>query len=709
MNKHLFYVAAAVALTLTACTSEEDIALTGQDQQNAAPQEVGFDVYTQEATNATRAGLEGTMTTSRMQRSEYEGGGFGVYAFQTQDAVATAGDVATSQATAYASTAVGTANVPNFMLNEKLLWNATNQGWYYNPLKYWPNETDNDSQDSEAEMLGNGTDNHTDRLTFFAYAPYVKQGVAAIGITYLTNKAGYLDLDPTTTTSSFIATTDPTIGYKAALEDPNKAVDLLWGVAPAGGLTYTAVNGRTVNVNEGMPLIDMTKPNVNTNMKFLFQHALARIGVTAVAAIDQVGAGGTLDPNTKITIEKITLTGYFGETGFLNLNNTSRSAGVANWIWANGINLSSATFPGETPAATDLKKTTLTLVANHADPIDGQKGTIATHLQFVGTPTAQNAAPGTPLAQTNRSGVTTVRQNVIQPALIDNDPGDNRNWYTGKEYASGELLYSETTPYYTNDACTTLATAKITGMKAVTKASDGSYTYVTSDINISYPMDLKYYDINKWVTITADNKTKYKDYVAYDGTTKAPTGEAPVEGNVVLERGIGAVQITASNISSYEGYQGYKLNTNTLKPMDEGQGLTAGDYVIVGTLEKTAPAFEWTGAKKTFYKRDANYFMVIPTNNFVNVNSGLSANEEKLRTVRVMIEYYITTEDGKLNAGRAQTKNVITKDVVFPSLANGKSYNLNLVLGLTSVKMEAEVDDWKVINVQGDLPQNTAE
>jgi hypothetical protein len=70
---------------------------------------------------------------------------------------------------------------------------------------------------------------------------------------------------------------------------------------------------------------------------------------------------------------------------------------------------------------------------------------------------------------------------------------------------------------------------------------------------------------------------------------------------------------------------------------------------------------------------------------------------------------YITTEDSKLSDGHAQTKNVIEKDVVFPSLANGKSYNLNLILGPTSVKMEAEVDDWKVINVNADLPQNTAE
>ena len=106
--------------------------------------------------------------------------------------------------------------------------------------------------------------------------------------------------------------------------------------------------------------------------------------------------------------------------------------------------------------------------------------------------------------------------------------------------------------------------------------------------------------------------------------------------------------------------------------------------------------------------RDANYFMVVPTNNISIVRSLTPEQEVALRTVRVKIEYYITTEDSKLNAGRAQTKNVIEKDVVFPSIANGKSYNLKLILGLTSVKMEADVDDWKVINVNGDLPQNTS-
>ena len=85
------------------------------------------------------------------------------------------------------------------------------------------------------------------------------------------------------------------------------------------------------------------------------------------------------------------------------------------------------------------------------------------------------------------------------------------------------------------------------------------------------------------------------------------------------------------------------------------------------------------------------------------------ADVDALRTIKVQIEYYITTTDDKLAKGFAQTKNVVTKEVVLPSLANGKSYNLNLVLGLTSVKIEAEVDDWKVVNSQVDLPQNTGE
>ena len=157
MKKSLFLMAAASALMLTACTSEDDVVQTSAKQ--TAPKAVSFDVFTPAATNITRAGLEGTMTTNRLQRAEADGGGFGVYAFLTEDSE----DDAT--ATAYTSTDPSTkANVPNFMVNEKLLWNNTNLGWYYNPLKYWPNETNNDSQNTNATMEDPTAKKHLDRL-----------------------------------------------------------------------------------------------------------------------------------------------------------------------------------------------------------------------------------------------------------------------------------------------------------------------------------------------------------------------------------------------------------------------------------------------------------------------------------------------------------------------------------------------------------------
>ena len=166
--------------------------------------------------------------------------------------------------------------------------------------------------------------------------------------------------------------------------------------------------------------------------------------------------------------------------------------------------------------------------------------------------------------------------------------------------------------------------------------------------------------------------------------------------------------ITAANKDTYKKYQAYTFDgtKQVYVPKPVGQEPELNDYVIT-KMDKAQPYY---AGSKTYYKRDANYFMVVPTNNFKHCQPGFSdADEIDFRTVRVKIKYYITTEDANLQAKRAQTENVIEKDVVFPSLANGKSYNLNLVLGLTSVKMEAEVDDWKVVNVQADLPQNTAE
>ena len=754
MKNSIFLMTVASALMLTACSSENDVLQNATQSQQTAVQEraVGFDIYTPAVTNARRAGQAGTMTTGRLQRTEANGGGFGVYSYLVEDTKAGAGDEV-ANADDYKTKNRSTVNLaPNFMVNEKVLWNTSNQGWYYDPLKYWPNETDKDSQTTPASMEG-ATPVHLDRLTFFAYAPYVSAGVNEPGITQLTNLKGYLDTDPTssTTTGSKV---EASVGYKASLNDPEKAVDLLWGVAPAGGLSYTAVNGRTVTVPQGEPLIDMVKPDVNTNMKFLFQHALARIGINVVAAVDQVSAGGTLDSKTKITIAEVSLKGMFGETGILNLDNTK--ADVANWVDINGTALTSST--------TSLAEKELVLSA------DG--GTIAPWLRYKGVHTFGS------YSEQDVDGVTTSKQDLFAPRYFQLD---------------AVPAYSPTKQYYSKPK----ATYKVKSTDNMYKLNGGNYEKVTTDTEIEAPAN----------TVTLTDYYTLLDKVSFDyNVTSLPDGYGTngfykLNGTTYEYQGLGndipwSGRSAGDDLYTFKAYQ-YKVSdlkfvydnkassaTYTVAATDNIYELVTTHYTkVLGTITapaigttttsyyelikldgtdlpsstaacpsgKTASSF-WTVdgnnftyvglgsdpiwgksdgktyweitskplaasdipfayADGTYYDVERNYFMVVPTNNVKELNhTTLTDEQEKaLRTVKVKIKYYVTTEDDKVKGNRTQTENIIEKDVLFPSMANGKSYMLNLVLGLTSVKMEAEVDDWKVINVNADLPQNTAE
>jgi len=758
MKKSLFFVAAASALMLTACSSESDVvqSATPQTQTTVQEQAVGFNVYTPAATGVTRAGLEGTMTTTRMQRTETDGGGFGVYAFLTEDADNDGGtSESAAAATAYARGNGTDPNVPNFMVNEEVLWNATNLGWYYNPLKYWPNETDNDSQSTPAYMQTSTANQHLDRLTFFAYAPYVSGDDGSTGITNITDKDGKLN-----TTG---IPTDPTIAWKATANvakwNPNEGVDLLWGVAPSGGLSYTAVNGWTVTRNEGTPLLNMIKPNVNTSMKFLFQHALARFGINVVAAVDQVSPGGELDPNTKITINSLTITGPFGTSGELNLNNDGHPS-VANWTKINSTPINKTTV--------DLDNTTsITVLANDATATNNY---IAENLRWKADASKPHEKP---VAQTV-VGVTPAKQDLLAPST---------KWFN--KLASAPT-YNPAKVYYTDAAGTTPAVAKYTTTKkgeCYTSTTAGKYDVVNAGTAINAPVypsyeidgESDYYTVTEDKTFSGNhvNTYSFNSYGASDksitygsGTVKVVSkdtdaGTTTVEvltnsvggfvGNkyVVMATDLanvsGVLQLyDPANLSSplpiwveivtaTYGYSDADLDPDAIVYRKRNNGTTANPvwwYEYKGTKSAVSwgasdnstyvtlnaskinvndfnYAYDTTG---DYYEAERNYLYVVPTNAALGENFGnVTTNADKLRTITVQIEYYINTKDDKLAAGFAETKNIITKEVVLPSLSNGKTYMLNLVLGLTSVKIEAEVSDWKVENVQADLPQNTAE
>ena len=125
-NYFMGFIACA-ALTMTGCSNDE-INAPQQSQENNA---IEFSTYL----GRNAQGSRGTETDTGSIKTS----GFGVLAYYTEQAN-------------FAET-----NKPNFMWNQKVTYKDTN--WGYTPVKYWPTKVD-------------------DKVSFFAYAPYVAGGNA---------------------------------------------------------------------------------------------------------------------------------------------------------------------------------------------------------------------------------------------------------------------------------------------------------------------------------------------------------------------------------------------------------------------------------------------------------------------------------------------------------------------------------------------------
>lgn len=152
--KKVFFFAVAAA-TLVACS--ESLNFQEETNLNTKDAPINFDVYAQRTT--TRAGLPGGtttgtpnaygVTTATLQTGRHATAGFGVFAYFTDN-----GDYDANTST------------PNFMYNEQVTYKAKTGSaladWTYEPVKYWPNEYGDGAQSDDL-----------DKLTFFAYAPWV--------------------------------------------------------------------------------------------------------------------------------------------------------------------------------------------------------------------------------------------------------------------------------------------------------------------------------------------------------------------------------------------------------------------------------------------------------------------------------------------------------------------------------------------------------
>ena len=277
MKKTIYILPALALMLFAACSSEDAVTTETKAQLNETPDNaIGFGAYLNRS--VTRAGIGEDLDNTKLGTN-----GFGVFAYYGD------GDLYSENL------------LPNFMYNQKV-YNESSQ-WKYEPVKYWPNEFG-----SSAISTG------VDRVSFFAYAPYVPvtpatgqltSGDETTGITALTRngKAG-----------------DPYVKY-VGIYDPTKCVDLCYGVAAERYTSSVGSSDGTNDIAKGEPFLNVAKPTTGAPLKFEFKHALARLKVTVDADINSITHDETTDLKnmTRVWVRSITFNGI-APKGYLNLH-----------------------------------------------------------------------------------------------------------------------------------------------------------------------------------------------------------------------------------------------------------------------------------------------------------------------------------------------------------------------------------------------------
>ena len=305
-TKFLFWAVVA-AMAVTGC-SQNEVLETRPDTNRT----IGFGVYTGTQTkglvtdNATDPSEGGTATTNGLKMTDK---GFGILAYQTTGNYSTGG-------------AKGT-----FMDNVHTTWNATGGSgsgvWKYSPLKFWPG-------------------NSEDKLSFFAYAPYVSTpGTSGITLANATNS------------------TDPLLTFK--LQDNQKdMIDLV-----------------------ASKMEDQQQSSSNGKVTFTFGHMLTRVTMLAKTSVNT-------NAQTKVFITGIKLmhTTKLAQEATYNMHSdtwtlpqTSETTKFLESPYfiaattANGVLKTSSTWNDYTTAGVEVNETASTLFTTDQYlffiPIDG--------------------------------------------------------------------------------------------------------------------------------------------------------------------------------------------------------------------------------------------------------------------------------------------------------------------------------------------------
>ena len=326
------YLFLATAALFAACSSD-DLAVKEQPQVQAEEGVVAFDAYTLRAT--TRGGTPGAVTTENLK----SGSGFGVFGYYTDN------------------NEYDQRSVPNFFYNQKVEWDGSNSVWKYEPVKYWPNE-----------YGSNAVSEDNDRVTYFAYAPWVDVVATSGKLADVTNDAEEWGITSMTRNSN---QGDPILKYIASFST-NRSVDLCWGVADYDdGIWPITKDGASQTIENGTPWLNVERPaSTAQKVKFTFKHATAQLRVNIDAVVDQNSntPSGNADPKTRIWVREVTFKG-FTTKGALNLNNGDEEYSP-KWLDYGGQN--------------ELVADGVTIYDGRKDGKEGVAGAVATNEKVTG-------------------------------------------------------------------------------------------------------------------------------------------------------------------------------------------------------------------------------------------------------------------------------------------------------------------------------------
>ena len=269
-------------------------------------------------------------------------------------------------------------------------------------------------------------------------------------------------------------------------------------------------------------------------------------------------------------------------------------------------------------------------------------------------------------------------------------------------------------------------------------SSNGTWTY----------SPLKYWPNN------TDDKVSFFAYAPYDASKAWATGnkiayavDNDVKNQVDLLFCAGQTDKTKQNVSDKVTFEfkhalarigfsvayavdqttaGGTLDANTKitisKVVLRKKGATDGNsgvFYTKGNLTLTA-----TDADAAWADEDGSQAFTLSNDNFTgNVLNSTTTQIEKFNKedsyvmiipqnteFEVYLEYTVTTTDSSLEGGKSEITNKITTSVSSIDFKANKAYTLNLVLGMTSVKVDAKYTDWETTtpSTTVDVPANTA-